>query len=383
MQHNTKSSEHELAARFPRATTHTKILGDPNSFDSLVLPPGAPKKLDDYLNADRPQLGLHIVTFYDMTLITIYFPHTLMDAMGQKELLNSWCLILSGEEDKVRTPYGTITDPLNTLGMAPGEPYKLASRQLGIYGIVGYGVGQVMNFMRRSENRMVCVPASVIKKLHETAMAELTEMSPENSPPKSFLTEGDVLCAWWTRILISRSSCSPNQTITLNNAFDIRKVLRGDLIPEEAPYVSNATGFINVLLSAKDVLEKPLAHTALAIRSAINELRTREQVEAFFEIVRRNPGKLPPFFGDRNMHMITFSNWTKTNLYQLDFSAAIMEGCDARVAKPRYIQNTQSGLALPNAFPIIGKDCDGNYWLSGLMNMGHWADIETALAKEI
>jgi hypothetical protein len=229
---------------------------------------------------------------------------------------------------------------------------------------------------------MVCVPATLIKKLHETAIAELARNHPENPSSSQFLTEGDVLCAWWTRVLVSRSFCNPDQTITLNNAFDIRKVLRADLLPEETIYISNAIGFINVLLSARDVLEKPLAYTAHAIRNAITELGTREQVETFFALARHNLGKLPPFFGDRNMHMITFSNWSKTNLYQLDLSTAIAKGSNVRVAKPRYIQNTQSGLNFPNAFPIIGKDCDGNYWLSGLMRKGLWANIEMALACE-
>ena len=347
-----------------------------------MLPNKAPKKLDDYLNTDRPQLGLHIITFHDMTIITIYFPHTLMDAVGQRELLDSWCLMLSSEEDKIKTPYGTEIDPLSTLGTAPHEVYRLASQQLGIYGIVGYGIGQAASFMRTSENRMVCVPATLIKRLHETAIAELAKNHPGNPSSSQFLTEGDVLCAWWTRVLVSRSFCNPDQTITLNNAFDIRKVLRADLLPEETIYISNAIGFINVLLSARDVLEKPLAYTAHAIRNAITELGTREQVETFFALARHNLGKLPPFFGDRNMHMITFSNWSKTNLYQLDLSTAIAKGSNVRVAKPRYIQNTQSGLNFPNAFPIIGKDCDGNYWLSGLMRKGLWANIEMALACE-
>lgn len=381
VQNDIWSSSHALGARLPRATTRPKIVGDPNEFEEFILPPEAPRKLDDYLNSDRRQIGLHITTFQDMTIVTLYFPHTLMDAMGQKALLDAWSWILRGEEENVTTPYGTESNPLAILGTASGESYKLASQQLGFLGLVGYGLKQAVNFIWPSENRMICVPARFSEDLRRNTMDELATVSSDEVLGELYLTNSDILCAWWTRILVSHSSCYPEQTITVNNAFDIRKALRSDLIPEGATYVSNAVGFINVLLSAKDVLEKPLAYTALEIRGAITDLGTRKQVESFFSLVRQNPGKLPPFFGDSNMHLITFSNWSKANLYELDFGAAVTKGFSADLAKPRYIQNTQLGFTPPNAFPIIGKDREGNFWLSGYLKRGQWAEIESQFTE--
>ena len=140
-----------------------------------------------------------------------------------------------------------------------------------------------------------------------------------------------------------------------------------------------------MILSVKEITGNPISYTASAIRGAINELGTREQVESFQAMVRNNSAKLPPFFGDRNMHMVTLSNWTKAKLFDVDFSPAMIgENTDETVekGKPRYIQNTQNGLILPNGFPIIGKDSGGNYWLSGHMKKGHWARIEKLLAEE-
>ena len=54
-------------------------------------------KLDDYLDADAPQLRLHIVSFNDKILVSLYWPHTLMDAMGKRELLDAWTLMLGDE----------------------------------------------------------------------------------------------------------------------------------------------------------------------------------------------------------------------------------------------------------------------------------------------
>jgi hypothetical protein len=83
------------------------------------------------------------------------------------------------------------------------------------------------------------------------------------------------------------------------------------------------------------------------------------------------------------MHTITYSNRSKARLFETDFSAAVAKygmGSE-RPSMPSYIQNNQFGLVLPNGFPIIGKDADGNYWLSRYMNKGHWGKIEEELEK--
>lgn len=380
--YDADSSSHPLASQIPRASNRPSIVGHPDDFLDLMRPADSPTKLNDYLYSDRPQLGLHIVTFKDMTLVTLYWPHTLMDAMGKKALLDAWCLMLEDRDDEVKPLHGTDVDPLTSLGTNPTEPHKLAAQQMGIFGLVGYGLGQAMDFIRKQENRMVCVPTSFVAKLREEALAELDLGQTAQQASKPFLSEGDVLCAWWTRLAVSHLPPTSAQTVVLNNAYDVRKPLRQDLLPEGTSYISNAVGFLNIVLSVKDIMEKPLSHVASSIRSAITELGTREQIEAFFALIRQSSAKLPPFFGDRNMHLITFSNWTKANLFEVDFSAAIPGSSETTSAKPRYVQNNQFGLTLPNGFPIIGKDRQGNYWLSGYMNKSHWANIENILAKQ-
>ena len=180
------------------------------------------------------------------------------------------------------------------------------------------------------------------------------------------------------------SNVSPKRTVVLNNAYSLRKPLADNMLPSKDPYLSNAIGFLNVLLPGHEILDMPLGHVALAIRHAIQELGTRAQVEAFAAMWRESSGKLPPFFGNHGMHMITFSDWTKAGLVGTDFSAAVVTpGRDhkRKPGRPSYIQNNQFGLILPNGLSIIGKDFDGNYWLSGYMNRGKWGKIEEQLVK--
>lgn len=80
------------------------------------------------------------------------------------------------------------------------------------------------------------------------------------------------------------------------------------------------------------------------------------------------------------MDLVTFSDCTKAKLFDIDFSAAaIGSGVAGRPVRPTYVQNNQFGLKLPNAFPIVGKDRGGNYWLSGYLKRGHWGRIEAQL----
>lgn len=85
-------------------------------------------------------------------------------------------------------------------------------------------------------------------------------------------------------------------------------------------------------------------------------------------------------FGNWKMDLITFSNWTRARLFDKDFSAAAVGAEVAgRPMRPTYVQNNQFGLKLPNAFPIMGRDTSGNYWLSGYLKRGHWTRIEAQL----
>lgn len=372
------AANHPLASKLPKASLQPAIVCDPDEFHDLIRSKDSPTSMGEYLNRDIPQLGLYIITFKDKTLVTLYWPHTLMDAMGKKALLNAWTLILQGRDDEVVPPHGDGSDPLVDLGKNTTEPHGLTSQRLSMFGLAKYGIRNISDFFRTQENRMVCIPGSFIASLRAKAIEELTSAGID----QPFLTEGDVLCALWTRVAISHLPHEAQRLVVLNNAYSLRTALEVDLLPKGTPYVSNAIGFIHVLLNTQEIFKKPLSYVAFAIRSAIRQLGTRAQVEAFASLWRESSAKLPPLFGSSRMHMITYSNWSKARLYELDFSTATVKpgGGNKKPGFPTYIQNNQFGPVLPNAFPIIGKDNDGNFWLSGYMNKGQWEKIGEQLS---
>ncbi|RSM00556.1 hypothetical protein CDV31_011722 [Fusarium ambrosium] len=383
VQHDTPIADDPIAGKIPKPSTRPSILGDPDQFLSLMHPEGSPKKLEDYVNSERPQLGLHTVSFKDATLVSIYWPHIMFDAMGKKALLTAWSLILQGRQDEILPLHGAGSDPLTELGCHPTEPHKLADRQLSTLGLVRYGLNHITEFaLRGNETRIVCVPAAFMDKLREEAMRDFSVDS--SSDEDTFLSEGDILCAWWTRIAISHLPQDSNTNVILYNAYSLRSVLSKDLLPAGTSYLSNATGFIHTPLTVKEINTKSLGYVASRIRQSISEYGTREQVEAFMSMVRQSQARTPPFFGDPSMHMVTYSNWSKAKMFETDFSAAIKPGSlsasEGHVpGRPTYIQNCQYGLTLPNAFPIMGKDAHGNYWLSGYLNKGNWDKINEIL----
>lgn len=107
------------------------IQGDTAEFHCLARQSNTPKKLDDYLYSDEPQLSIQTVSFEDATLVSVTWPHTFLDAMGLRALFDAWILILRGQEDQLPPFYGFDVDPVANLGdSSPVEPHVLADRQL-------------------------------------------------------------------------------------------------------------------------------------------------------------------------------------------------------------------------------------------------------------
>lgn len=277
------TSQHSTARHIPKPTSEKPaVVVDPDIFEDLFRPNGAPTKLDDYLNSNIPQMGLHVVSFLDKTLVTVYFPHTLMDGMSMAPFLDAWILALQGRESEIQCPSAPegqepFEDPLYEFSTEPTAKHVLASHRMSIAGLAGWMLRNVSSFFTCLENRMVCVPASTMAKLHEEAILESAVDRTGDEPPH-FLSDGDLLCAWWTKLLLTTAGVpqNPNKTIVLNNAYSLRKVLfdsdvASDGVEEERPvpesnkiFVSNLAAFFNVILTAGEIINQPLYRTALA-----------------------------------------------------------------------------------------------------------------------
>ncbi|KAH8176624.1 family regulatory protein [Sarocladium implicatum] len=378
------AEDHPVASKIPKPgdLSGPTIMGDPEDLSELCRPLGKTLSLEDYLTSDRTTLGLFITTFRNKTCVSLYWPHVAFDAMGKHAIIDGWIKVLQDRQDEIPEPIGFDTDPLADFGKNATEKHLLADKRVGNVGMAGYALRNITGLVGPKEIRMVCLPAVFWQKMVADVRDDLKRGAEHSEAP--FVTEGDVITAWWTRVCCSHMDKTSSTTVAAQNAMSLRRVLKNDLLPDYRPFISLALGFPTVLLPAKDVLTKPLSWLALQFRHAINDQGTRAQVESYAALQREFSAtmRMPVFFGDTGMYNLFFSNWQQAGLFNFDFGAAAkVPREDGKPLRSSYIQCIQDP-AFPEGWPISGKDESGNYWISGFREKGLWARVEEELKAQ-
>ncbi|OHW92843.1 hypothetical protein CSPAE12_08547 [Colletotrichum incanum] len=382
---DTAVEDHPAGSRIPRPPSDGRpaVVGDPGDLYDLVYGPGIPMELKDYLYQDRPELGLRVVSFKNATVIVLYWMHLSFDAVAQKCLFEAWTLALQGRDGEILNPLAPEDYALENVGKNPLEPYVLVDRRLSMSGLVSWVVRNVYSLAICSkEHRMVCIPAEYLKRLREKALAELAAAAnAEDTTVTPFLSEGDILVAWVTRLAMSNLPKDSERLVVIQQAYQWRSVLE-DIIPPDRPFLSNCVGTLLTLTSAKELIQRPLSYLASQVRQAVIEQGSREQVEAYASLVRRDPrNKAPPFLGASSMQFISFTNCQKANMFGVDLSAASANPRNTPLL-PSYVQILHGPYNFTNGIIIVGKDPKGNYWLSGYGVKGLWESMERKMATE-
>uniref|UniRef100_L7J4Q1 Uncharacterized protein n=1 Tax=Pyricularia oryzae (strain P131) TaxID=1143193 RepID=L7J4Q1_PYRO1 len=357
--HDMAMADHPLARQIPSPTSgpgkeRPAVVLDMAKIAPLTRRSDAPHTMAEFIARDLPQLELHVVTFRDGTTVGISFLHSLLDGMALGGLLSAWSLILHGRADEV-----------------PAE-----------------------------EVRAVRVPGSFVTRMREATLQELAAAAAEGgaaAKEKPWVSEGDVLVAWWSRYATLQYAHRPDKPIIVTNAFSMRKPLAGTLLPalprdggRPTVYLANCVTGLNVYTTIRS-LTAATAQTAAAVRRSIVELGTLEQLAAMHALCLKDPRKLwkMRFAGLPTAHMAIFTNWTQALFHQVDLAPAAVagEGCpegqEGQVV-PSFVGSHMNSRVWPlrDQFVIIGKDSQGDYWLSGTLRKGLWANIEQELDKE-
>jgi hypothetical protein len=405
--HNTHPmpiSQHPLGAQIPVTNGKLQIFDHNGHFRVLTGQESNTVLLEDWIYADKAQLGLHIASFDDATIVTITWLHTLLDAMGRSALLRAWMAVLEGREEDVPDFVGFNTDPLADLGKAETtatkEEFVLKDKKLSGLGMLRF----IFNYLWElywypvEEGRMVCMPASHFSEIKAQAFADLQSLDPalitftnnttttSNEKPKPFLSDGDILTAWTTRLLVtsnpSLTSSAPTRLISTMNIFGLRDLLRTPaagypaLLPpvQKGSYIHNCASSIYSHFTVHEYLTLPLGHIAARIRSDLVKQGTRAQVEAQARLLRQT-GNEHLLYGSGDMKLTIMTNWAKAKLYEVEFSAAIVKESrlgkeDKARGKPRYIHvfaTCPKGFTLRGSANCIGRDAEGNWWLGCLI----------------
>ncbi|KAI6256318.1 hypothetical protein MCOR27_002180 [Pyricularia oryzae] len=429
--HDMAMADHPLARQIPSPTSgpgkeRPAVVLDMAKIAPLTRRSDAPHTMAEFIARDLPQLELHVVTFRDGTTVGISFLHSLLDGMALGGLLSAWSLILHGRADEVPAVCGGgDDDALSRLrhlhnakaqdddddnnAKTPAAPvaYKHARYVMGRLATLRFVLGRAWEFFRyrQEEVRAVRVPGSFVTRMREATLQELAAAAAaegktgESSSVKEkpWVSEGDVLVAWWSRYATLQYAHRPDKPIIVTNAFSMRKALAGTLLPalprdggRPTVYLANCVTGLNVYTTIRS-LTAATAQTAAAVRRSIVELGTLEQLAAMHALCLKDPRKLwkMRFAGLPTAHMAIFTNWTQALFHQVDLAPAAVagegwpEGQEGQVV-PSFVGSHMNSRVWPlrDQFVIIGKDSQGDYWLSGTLRKGLWANIEQELDKE-
>jgi hypothetical protein len=386
--------DHPALCNLPKANGEKPTIFEPTaaSFRPYTRSPTTPETFDDWLYNDIPQLAIHIINFQDATIITVTLLHTLTDFLGLMAFYRAWLATLHGEEDQIAPYIGyKDKDPLENLQQGKQPPKYIFADQI----VKGWGFFKfvVRNMFERfwypeASLRFFTLPGKFVDKLSASARNELAAAQKDKDPSKAFVSDSDVLCAWWTRLIVKSLNPPPNRSVCMTNRFDSRDILaKMGLLPSlNVSFFGNAAYSASCFTPAGRYANTsyPLGLLANQVRNTIQVHRTVEQLQAQDAAFRESKAKTGhlPLYGDSDMLLCVFTNCYRGKLFQMDFSPAVI-GQDGRGGKskrelPVFISCTgiESRWSTRNATAILGKSESGDWWLSSRLRLDVWEKIE-------
>lgn len=359
--------------------------------------------MEDYLYTDTPQLGLHVVTFLDATLISINWPHTMTDGIGRLAIIKNWCKVLAGNEDEVVPLMGTREDPMITVGAGPlhekEEPCAFKDKNLSGLSLARYRAHSLWDkfWVPELELKMVFIPAKAMAMFKQEATDHLSKTDADEqgttvsnraaAPTTSFVSDSDILTAWLTQITCLAFGPS-NRPVAFNNVFDIRSRLP-DVFDPSAAYVGNFARSAQTQLTADEARSLPLGQLALRYRQSLASQVTEGQLRGLIRFTRE-AGNSPVLPIKPNNVVMTCSNWAKAKFFDaVDFAPAVVKpGPKSDIApvpgRPVYfhaISTKQDPPMLRNIYNVLGKDHAGNYWVAAKLPPAVWDNIQEEITK--
>jgi hypothetical protein len=333
-----------------------------------------PRTIDDWIYSDNPQLFFEQINFHDATVIMTMFPHHLMDATGYGIFLKAWSAVLHGNINLIPPvcSFSSDLDPFNVLaGKTPPERSIWHAHLMSRLEALIFGIRFIWDNLWKKEDRLVCVPGWFIDRMRKDAIEQL-----RTSQKTPFVSEGDILAAWFSRLVTKAVNPSQNRPFMLMNVFDIRSTV----LDSRYAYVMNCILISYASLPVSEILSKPISFLASEIRAALERDRNAEQIEARVTWSQK-VGRYPPI-GSSNMLLHGITNWNRASCFGFDLSPATSEKRPSS-ASPC----TPSGFLLHSKVPrffcdfctVLGKDAERNWWIQWNLSKSTWIKVEEVL----
>lgn len=388
-------SDHPVASRIPTPPKIARPTLFPGSevFHDLATSPGHATTFSGWTETDLPALSVHMVSFEDATLLTISWSHVFLDAMGRQSLLKAWTAVLNGREDEIPLFVPFHIDPAAAIAQG-GEP---KAHFFYRYALTGFWFALfVLSYMYElfihsaQADRMICCPGSWVETLRQQAIADA--IAGGHGEEDLFLSHGDVLLAWWSKVLVASQNLSSSQPITIMNVMNVRGLFP-DHLPEtsEAAYTGNAAISASTFTTGRELTSTSVGKLALRLRQDLQKQRTPDQARhlaAWQRESKKQYGRMP-LVGPWNQMTVGWSNWHRARFYDMDFSGAVLrpgtplEGRANKLGRPSFILSNghADGFSIRNVGPLVGRDAAGNWWMQSTLRAGAWAQVEKQFEK--
>jgi hypothetical protein len=389
---DVKFRDHPASDALPKSAeacfSHPQMkLGD------LAHRPGGPRTMLDLLKGDHPSLALRIVTFEDATIVTLTWPHSMMDAQGLGSLVNAWSIALADSGVPVPPLAGASNDVLLKLSDSPkayDEEYEYASQCLNGFGTFVFMMRIVLGMFwgPKKEDGLLHVSKEAAQSLRNEALKDIADR-PALEGDRPWVSPHDVLASVWIKsVALSGSRPSP---VTLRLPCDLRRRLHGSL-DSGSLYVQNMVLAVCCAVSGA-MAAGPLGEIAVAIRQTLQRQMAGPQILAGLRSKREDRDRKVESMGvpgPLNSTYLSITDWSKSGFFQTpDFSAAVIkqgQGADGRdnpVGSPYHfhadaVHNSSSMSGLVNTVVHLGKDQKGGHWFMATLPPRAWK-----LAREI
>ncbi|CAH0031292.1 unnamed protein product [Clonostachys rhizophaga] len=391
----SKLREHPLGSLLPQPTGERgSIQEGADHFRDFSAGPNVPKDFSAYLSGDVPIIALHVICFADATLVSLAWPHVLMDGTGLQILLNCWSHMLAGRENAVPPVLGARHDFISRASESALARDEMNDENCLLRGCTTLRLAfnviwdqlSVFFSTQKPVNRTVYLPKRAVQKLRNQALFEIQRANPGH-PDKLWVSESDVILALFVH---TTALCEPTpRPVTVFGAFDLRSRLP-DYIDKSGVYIQNMAWVLATPLDADTALGS-MGEVALAHRRSLQEQTTQGRVLALLRKLKQQSDSgdgMTVFSGPPNAILYPAGNLTKLNFCRAaNFLPAVFRTGDdspTRRNPPGTCVYHHKGFwnedrVSKKGMFILGQDWNDNYWITGWGMPDIWRRIQETL----
>ncbi|KAM3545477.1 hypothetical protein ARSEF1564_001639 [Beauveria bassiana] len=381
---------------FPRAASGPHVYSRTPAANAAVFAPGVPTTLAEHISRGLPQLGLHVTTFRDATLMELTWPHTVMDGTGQRDLLAAWSLALAGRAHDIPPLAGAREDVPRRMAerYADADADADARQRLEEDDVMQdralTGLGKLLFFCRllwrlltspRADWRVFRLPRAVVARWREDV--EKLPPDPKTGKPP-FVSNGDLICAWL--VTLAAAGRSPRRRARYVVAGSVNCRSRIPAL-QDGTYVQN---LLSLYFASVPNIGGPgddsLARFALAHRAQVAAQTTETQILHHFQRRRAEAEagqrRSVPLYCRADDVVLMCNNLSGLRIgAAADFGPAVVvvttaaDGTRAsgRVVSHYYLSSDDGNRPTPY-FVCLDQDEEG-YWIRANASPGTWERI--------